>query len=81
MNQNQAFLTELGISDSAIDEINRLTLNNGAYGSKLTGAGQGGCVITLGPDDILDEISRKLKNKKYNCFLTEIDKKGVIIEG
>ncbi|TFF96547.1 MAG: mevalonate kinase [Promethearchaeota archaeon] len=81
MNQNQAFLTELGISDPAIDEINRLTLNNGAYGSKLTGAGQGGCVITLGPDDILDEISRKLKHKNYNCFLTEIDKKGVIIEG
>lgn len=47
MNRAQILLTSLGVSNNTIDNLNKVALESGALGSKLTGGGLGGCVITL----------------------------------
>ncbi len=47
MNQAQALLRSLGVSNEAIENLVKVSLDNGALASKLTGGGLGGCVITL----------------------------------
>ncbi|MBD3229620.1 MAG: mevalonate kinase [Candidatus Lokiarchaeota archaeon] len=78
MNMNQGLLSSLGVSNHVISHINEISLENGAYGSKLTGAGLGGCVVTLGTD--LHNLSNILNKKGYKNFLVEVDKEGVKIE-
>lgn len=77
MVSNQELLTEIGVSNSIIDKIVKISLENGAYGSKLTGAGLGGCVITLGNDKILKNISTILETEGFPSFSVPIDKVGL----
>ena len=77
MNLSQDFLSQLNISNNSISIINTIALSNGAYGSKLTGAGLGGCVITLGSENTLKKISKILKSKNYWNLIAKIDKDGV----
>ncbi|OGF98723.1 mevalonate kinase [Candidatus Gottesmanbacteria bacterium RBG_16_38_7b] len=46
-NQNHQLLIKLGVSTDKLDSLVNTALNNGAYGAKLSGAGQGDCVIVL----------------------------------
>lgn len=50
MNQNQKLLEKLGVSTSMIDSICNNSMQSGAYGAKITGAGGGDCVIVLTGD-------------------------------
>ena len=43
---NHAILSAYGVSHSALDKVRDLTLKFGFH-SKLTGAGGGGCALTL----------------------------------
>lgn len=47
MNQNQLLLKELEVSTQRIDKLVEVSLKNGAYGAKLSGAGGGDCIIVL----------------------------------
>ncbi|MBN8883622.1 MAG: hypothetical protein J0H73_15080, partial [Salana multivorans] len=47
----QGMLRELGVSSPELDRIVDAAVGAGAYGAKLTGGGQGGCVIALAADD------------------------------
>lgn len=47
MDQNQEILTSWGLSTTELDTLRELAKNAGALGTKLTGAGGGGCVIAL----------------------------------
>jgi mevalonate kinase len=78
MNFNQDLLSQLNVSNDTIDTINEIALKNGAYGSKLTGAGLGGCVITLGEEKVLKKISKIFNSQGYWNFLTTQDKNGAI---
>ncbi|TXT65200.1 MAG: putative Mevalonate kinase [Promethearchaeota archaeon] len=80
MNLNQKYLAELKVSNKAISQIVDISTQNGAYGSKLTGAGLGGCVISIGEKDMLKNIADILKDQGFRSFLAENDKKGVRIE-
>jgi mevalonate kinase len=77
MNINQGLLASLGISNHIIAEINDVSLENGAFGSKLTGAGLGGCVISIGNN--LKYLSRILNNKGFRTYLVRINPHGVKI--
>ncbi|TFF93378.1 MAG: mevalonate kinase [Promethearchaeota archaeon] len=79
MNQNQKCLTELQISNREINEIVQTATENGALGSKLTGAGLGGCVISIGEKEILEGIALKLNKKGYESFVAKSDTQGVRI--
>lgn len=50
MSQAQGMLRELGVSSPEVDRVVDAALHAGAQGAKLTGGGQGGCVIALAPD-------------------------------
>ena len=49
-----------------IDEICRIAREAGSYGSRLTGAGWGGCSVHLVPADKVDQIKAALVEKYYS---------------
>lgn len=50
MDQAQTQLKALGVSNEALDRLIQSAKQNGALGAKLTGSGQGGCMIALATD-------------------------------
>ena len=75
MSENQKYLEEIQVSNDTlrgmIDSLKEISL-----GAKITGAGDGGCVIALVKDENLDKVPALLpKDKKY--FSAKIDTRGV----
>jgi mevalonate kinase len=52
LTRTHGLLREVGVSTTRLDALVDAALAAGAYGAKLTGAGLGGAVIALGPDDL-----------------------------
>ncbi len=51
MNVSHELLSGLGVGDPALDRLVMLAARHGCSGAKLTGAGGGGCVVALPPED------------------------------
>ncbi|HGG57093.1 MAG TPA: mevalonate kinase, partial [Nannocystis exedens] len=51
MNVSHELLSGLGVGDPALDRLVLLAARHGCAGAKLTGAGGGGCVVALPPED------------------------------
>ena len=51
------------------------TANNSSYGSKITGAGGGGCIFALTDETNLQSTLDDLKD--YECFSAKIDYRGL----
>jgi mevalonate kinase len=51
MNQNHLILQEIGVSNKKMDELVVASLANGALGAKITGAGGGGSIVILMPQN------------------------------
>ncbi len=79
MTENQQILYKFGLSSPEIKEIVQIATSNNAFGSKLTGAGMGGCVISIGNLSVLQIIKEKLKKLDYPSIITSINNQGVII--
>ncbi len=47
MSMNHTLLKSIGVSNDTIDALVSKAIRHGAYGAKLTGAGGGGCIISL----------------------------------
>lgn len=47
MNKAQNLLEQLTVSDTSLEKLIRVALENGALGAKLTGGGRGGCMVSL----------------------------------
>jgi len=75
-NKNQEILSRMGLSTPEIDEIICFSIDNGAFGSKLTGAGAGGSVITLGTKDTLQEIQQILQKKGFLSKICNLENNG-----
>ncbi len=72
MNRNQEKLRELELSCNEIETMISLSLEHGALGAKLTGAGGGGCVLALTPEtSIRAKIADAWKNHGFGVFETE----------
>jgi len=76
MKQNQAHLEKIGVSNDLLG-VMLDAVNDVAYGAKLTGAGDGGCIIALVDDTNLDRTIVALRSKNYECFAAQIDTSGV----
>lgn len=76
MSENQNYLEEIGISNDNIRKMISLAESN-AYGAKITGAGDGGCIIALTDMTNLDDTMSNLKGENYECFSVKIDSKGL----
>lgn len=55
-----------------IDEICSITRKNGALGSRLTGAGWGGCTVHLVPQDKVDAVTQALKKEYYEKHFPDL---------
>src|SRR5699024_11574180 len=60
LSEAQKELVTLGVSDLGLNKLIKLALDEGALGAKLTGAGNGGCIIALAKHD---QHSRQLAEK------------------
>lgn len=81
MNINHGLLVSLGVSHPRLERIRELVDFGGLGWTKLTGAGGGGCAITLlKPDaapDRLKELEKKLDTEDFERFETTLGGDGV----
>lgn len=62
LNEAQKELVALGVSDEGLDRLINFARKEGALGAKLTGAGNGGCIIALAKNEIHSrQLAEKLK--------------------
>ena len=76
MIENQKYLEEIGVSNDKLREM-LVSVENSSYGAKITGAGEGGCIIALADDSNLEKTMNYLRSKNYECFSVKIDSKGL----
>lgn len=76
MSENQNYLEEIGISNDRIRDMIKIAKNY-SYGAKITGAGDGGCIIALADETNLEDGMKNLQAKNYECFSVKIDSKGL----
>jgi len=76
MSENQKYLEEIQVSNDTLRDM-MSSLNEISLGSKITGAGDGGCVIALVKDENMDKVPALLPKDK-ECFSAKIDTKGVV---
>jgi mevalonate kinase len=78
LTENHKLLLRLGVSHPKIEKLIEDCLDNGALGAKLTGAGKGGSMIALMPNDRSIEISTKISRGSDKWMLVEFDYDGVV---
>ncbi|CCE65640.1 hypothetical protein TPHA_0M00650 [Tetrapisispora phaffii CBS 4417] len=84
MHESQRSCDELyECSCPEIDEVCEIAIANGSYGSRLTGAGWGGCTVHLvSSDEQIENIKRSLRENyylKHNPSITEEELKNAMI--
>jgi mevalonate kinase len=75
MSENQKYLEEIQVSNDTLRDMIS-SLNEISLGSKITGAGDGGCIIALVKDENMDKVP-ELLGKDKECFSAKTDTKGV----
>jgi len=76
MSENQKYLEEIQVSNDTLRDMIS-SLKEISLGTKITGAGDGGCVIALVKDENMNKVPELLpKDKEY--FSAKIDTKGVV---
>ncbi|KAI5658909.1 hypothetical protein M9H77_27702 [Catharanthus roseus] len=82
MEMNQGLLLCMGVSHASIETVLRTTLKY-KLSSKLTGAGGGGCVLTLLPTllsgSVVDKVVSELESNGFQCFTAGIGGNGMEI--
>jgi mevalonate kinase len=78
MNINQGLLYAIGVSNLELERLIFATRDAGCLGSKITGAGKGGCIISLCKDvkDVLSNV-RKVTNL---AFMTSLGAQGTTVK-
>nr|AKF12263.1 mevalonate kinase [Nervilia fordii] len=80
MEMNQGLLQCMGVSHPSIENVLRAT-EKYKLTSKLTGAGGGGCVLTLLPTlitgTVVDEVIADLESIGFQCLKVEVGGKGL----
>jgi len=75
MSENQKYLEEIQVSNDTLRDMIS-SLEEISLGAKITGAGDGGCVIALIKDEDMDKVPALLPKDK-ECFSAKIDTRGV----
>ncbi|OBA20870.1 mevalonate kinase [Metschnikowia bicuspidata var. bicuspidata NRRL YB-4993] len=78
---NHGLLVALGVSHPSLEEVRVITERHQLGATKLTGAGGGGCAITVVDDAVsesdLDSVSKELAAKGFETFQAMLGGKGV----
>src|SRR5699024_3442324 len=63
LNEAQKELEALGVSDAGLNRLIAFAREEGALGAKLTGGGNGGCIIALAKNELHSrQLTEKFKN-------------------
>ena len=73
--QNQVLLERIGVSNETLDEMVRIA-DEHSYGSKITGAGGGGCIVALTDDTGMEPAMSSLASAGYDTFGARIGAGG-----
>jgi len=76
ISENQKYLEEIQVSNDTLRDMISY-LKEISLGTKITGAGDGGCIIALVKDENMDKVPALLPNDE-ECFSAKIDTKGVV---
>ena len=76
MSENQKYLEEIQVSNDTLRDMIS-SLKEISLGIKITGAGDGGCIIALVNDENVSKVPALL-GKDKECFSAKIDTKGVV---
>jgi len=74
--QNQKYLETIGISNEKLKDMIKIGQES-SFGTKITGAGDGGCVFSLTDESNLENTINGFKKKNYDCFSVKIDYDGL----
>lgn len=80
MNVNQGLLDSLGISNRRLSELIYAARSAGALGSKITGAGGGGCIIALAPGN-QDAVEVAIRLAGGHAIKTSLGGPGAMVHG
>ncbi|MCS7107542.1 MAG: mevalonate kinase [Acidilobaceae archaeon] len=80
MNINHGLLSAVGVSTTKLDLIAHELRRAGALGSKLTGAGRGGCVIALVEKERAEQVARHMTSLGYETYVSEVGAPGARVE-
>lgn len=82
MEMNQGLLQSMGVSHASIENVLRVTAKY-KLTSKLTGAGGGGCVLTLLPtllsNNVIEKVVADLEACGFQCLKVNVGGKGLEI--
>lgn len=73
---NQKYLDQIGVSNEILFNLIK-EANKTSYGSKITGAGEGGCIIALVDKSNLEKTLSNLHSKNHECFAVKMDITGL----
>ncbi|KAG0739219.1 hypothetical protein G6F57_009583 [Rhizopus arrhizus] len=72
---NHCLLDAIGVSHPSLEKVKSITSESGLK-TKLTGAGGGGCAVSLIPSDasqeIVDTVMLKLNEEGFDCYQTSV---------
>ncbi len=77
MNINQGLLDSLGVGTEELSRLIWASRKAGALGSKVTGAGGGGCMIVIAKEHNLMEIAEAIKKAGGEPIITKTTNDGV----
>jgi mevalonate kinase len=73
MNRNHELLQQIGVSCNELDILVDLARDNGAFGAKMTGTGQGGYMLALTPGlDLQERVAAEIEKKGFQALRTTI---------
>ncbi|MGA2681641.1 MAG: mevalonate kinase [Candidatus Bathyarchaeia archaeon] len=73
MNENHNLLQQIEVSSKELDMLVDLARKQGAFGSKLTGGGGGGCMVALTPGkDLQGKVVSAIKHLGFEVLSTKI---------
>jgi mevalonate kinase len=77
MNRNQEILQELGVSSPILDKLIQASLQAGAYGAKLSGAGGGDCMIAIVSPQTKHSVERAIEGSGGEVLRVQTQAEGV----
>lgn len=80
MNLNQDLLRDLGVSSKELENLIRASLNSGAHGAKLSGAGGGDCMLAVVNKKNRSAIKRAIEKAGGEIINIKFQNEGVKVE-
>jgi mevalonate kinase len=80
MNIDQGLLDAIGVSCAELCSLIYAARESGAYGSKITGAGGGGCMVAISPREDVDSVAEAIGMAGGEVVVTNATDVGVRVE-